>query len=303
MYRANVQDAGVTQEDRMAMAEAAQKSEKIARRISASRIASSKAMLRFYERGPLPSHAGDEEIWRADNAAPTGRAEGQGLREVVAGAIAIADLGDHLAGLLPGTLATLALNAYDEEFRCPVERLPQPAVTFARCLAHVESLGTGMNPQSTAQVARRLMLALLNHERVRRPVTVVRSQPVEPAPAHDPGPEPPSPSAAASSEPEVALSMPAVDSPATRAGRQLRGYGKVTNALMWAAGTGETPVGTVLEVLRPNEREREDVQQSEARHQPVVVVWWEGRARLVPRASVTPATRDEWNVWLKENGS
>lgn len=262
----------------------------IARRVSAARGDAAKVVSKYLARGPLPAHAGTPEAWHEDNCAPTGRVEGRGVREALADVLEPLGQDGTISGLLPNALAPLLLASLDLEHGCPVERLPRPSVTFERCLAHVESLSVGMSGAVQARVAARLTLVLLNHGDVRRPIAV-RADALPPLP-----PLPPLPAMPA---------MPADDvqvvSHAAQGGRQPRGYARIVGDLEWSAGTPQTPVGTILEVLTPNEHERGELQQMEQRSAPSIVVWWAARVRLVPKSAVVPASRAEWNEWTKEN--
>lgn len=266
-----------------------QKSAEVARRVSAGRADASKTAARLMIRGLLPAHLGDESTWAADNAAPSASAPGRGVREALADCVAPLAEGALIGGVLPSTLATLLLAAYDTELRCPLERIPQPDVSVVRVLAHVESLGLSLKPSLAAQVARRATLVLLSHVKQRRPIVL----PPTVRPSDDPPEAEAPPSEAAD----------AVTSPAAQAGRQVRGYVRVSGNIGWAAGVVETPVGTVLEALLADERERESLQRDQARSQPSVVVWWDGRARVVPKEAVTPSSRSAWVSWCKEQNT
>lgn len=272
-----------------------QKSSDVARRVAASRADASKAALRFMERGITPAHLGSEELWQADNACPSTQTSGRVARDALTECISPLAEGGLIGGVIPSALSSLLFAAYDSESRCPIERLPQPKVSVVRVLAHLDALGLSIAPPLAGQIARRATLVLLNHVQSRRPFIAPEERAHQDPVSNAEVPSAPTPSV----EPEE----PVVASPATVAGRQVRGYARVAEELAWAKGTPPTPVGTVVEVLVPDDRDRESLARDESRSAPSIAIWWEGRARIVPKSAMAPVARAEWNAWIKENGS
>lgn len=274
-----------------------QKSGEVARRVASSRADSSKVAVRLMQRGVTPAHEGDPVVWREDNDCHSAQVQGRVVRDALSECLEPLADGGLIGGVIPSALSSLIFAAYDAESKCPVERLPQPRVSVVRLLAHVEALGLSIPPALAARVARRATLVLLNHVKSRRPVVA----PTDPEPRPSPLPEAePDRQRVSRVEQQDAAT---VDSPSARAGRQVRGYARVSSVITWAQGTTETPIGAVVEVLVPDERDREAVARDEVRGAPSIVIWWEGRARIVPRSAMSPVSRAAWSAWIKENGS
>lgn len=269
-----------------------QKSGDVARRVASSRADSSKAAVRLMERGLTAAHVGDPELWRADNECRSAEVDGRIVRDALTECIEPLAEGGLIGGVIPSALSSLIFAAYDAESRCPIERLPQSKVSVVRLLAHVEALGLSIRPALAAQIARRATLVLLNHVRSRRPMVLPAETAARPGEA-----DVVAPSASAHQE------HAPVDSPASRAGRQVRGYARVSSSLTWAQGTTETPVGAVVEVLVPDDRERESIARDDTRGTASICIWWEGKSRIVPRSAMSPVDRTAWNSWIKESRS
>jgi hypothetical protein len=281
---------------------AVEKSETVARKISASRGHASRVAVKLLARGALPAHIGDEPMWREDNAADTKLIEGRSVREALTAAIAPLAPDGAICGLLPNAMAALILAAHDTEHKCSVERLPSSAVSFDRTLAHVEALGLSFRTQLAGQIARRTMLSLLNHDRTRNPVALAERREYAAASPEEPAHDEPSKDDHAPEQPAASVVEPASHSEteAVRAGRQVKGYARVTVLLSWAEGTPDTPVGAVVEVLRVTDREREDVTRAESQGRPQAVVWWAGKVRMVPKSALQSASRAEAEAWMSE---
>lgn len=271
---------------RMKLVEA---SERAARRITASKGDLAKRLAKIYARGPLAAQLGDEADWLLDNAADTRRTQGKSLREVLTEAVAPLATDGLLGDLMPSALVSLLLSNHDPECRTPLERVPNDSLTVERMLAHVEALGTSMSPKQVGHVARRTMMVLLNHHAERKPSPSLKPE----VPAFHDDPDP-----AAIAEPDSALS------PAKTAGRSIRGYGRLIRDVAWVGGTRASPVGTVFEVLRLTEEEQKSSSTGQgAMRREYIVVWWDGRARMIEKNALVSATRADWMLWIKENES
>lgn len=279
----------MNQEQAIERARIVQKSSEVARKVSAARGDAAKVAMRLLVRASVAKPVEAPDMWSADNAAPTAQVQGRSVREALSECLGHVATDGLFGGLIPSALSSLILAAYDIECQCPVERLPQCKVSVERCRAHVESLGLSMPPAQAAQVARRTALVLWNHVSTRRPVML------------------PSEQGWASDDAVVPDRAPAdgdeLKGPATLAGRQVRGYAKVVAPLAWGDGKTVTPIGAVMELLVPDDRDREALQRAEARGVPSLAVWWDGRARIVRQEAMRATSRAEWADWVKENGS
>lgn len=271
-------------------------SAKNAKRISDTRLECAGRVRHLMSRGLLPGHIGDEQVWREDNNAGTTYVDGKSERDALAASIESLATDGLIAGLLPSALASLLLLAWDHDYECQVSRMPQPAVSLERVLAHVESLALGIDAALSARIARRATLVLLNYTSVRNPEVLrkVVEEPQEVVQTIEPEERGDAPT----HEPEPVLS------PATAAGRQVRGWARVVAGIYWAEGTPESPTGTIFEVLRATSKERDEIARMAAHGQrESIVVWWAGKARLMFRNVVEPAKRSEWIEWSKKQES
>lgn len=263
-----------------------------AKKITAARGSAPARIAKLFARGPLPLQLGDSSMWQQDNCSATARVEGKGLREVFADAVDPLAEDGLIGGLLPSALASIVLSSYDADCRCTLERLPVTLLTVPRVLAHVEGCGAALSPQLAGQVARRLTMTMMNYNGQRRPL-----------PSTQQG------FADVVDDIEAKSELPAegiqpIESDAKRSGRSVRGYARVVKEVSWAQGTKEMPLGSIIEVLVATEREQEDLRRGAGQASPQnVVIWWDGKARMMPREFLSSSTRADWFKWAKENGS
>lgn len=102
------------------------------------------------------------DVWRKENDASS-QAEEKNQADVdryLSGMMQ--DLG-LLPGIFSEPIATLVLGSVDPEYRVPLRRVPQSAVTVERCFAHIEALRLPMRAEGMASLARATALTLLNN--------------------------------------------------------------------------------------------------------------------------------------------
>ena len=158
----------------------------------------------------------------------------------------------------PSTIAQAILTAHDHDLAFDVAALPGYGLAPARVLAHIESLGFGLDPASIAHSA---VLILLNRGRAAPPTPDVAREPVAP------------PAAAAAARPQR---------------RRVVGYVEVVERLEFRQEEAILP-GVVLERLEAEEREGVD-----GRGRQMVLVLWRGKTRLVLAKCVRRADAGAW---------
>lgn len=191
--------------------------------------------------------------------------------------------------------ADLLLKRWDETYLCTLQHLPPWAVEVDRVLAHLESLGLDLPPRMAASIARRTTILLLN-TRARGGVAGYET-PSEYAPAIpvelSPGAPPPveladraPPARPGSSEPQP----PRPPQP------RFVGTVRIVCNLEFNDDDGKSLVlttGTVLDSLAPTDYEKKAGTRPGSEYADGlrwVVVFWEGKRRMLPSSAVQPAT-------------
>jgi hypothetical protein len=88
-------------------------------------------------------------------------------------------------------------------------------------------------------------------------------------------------------------------------GPRVVGYVEVKEDMVFCAGKDYVtlPVGEVVELLQPSERDRKDLERFAKLRQPHTVIRWSGLSRCVPSRCVTRAPESAWNAQKQTEGA